>query len=50
MNILIASLSKEFFVFKVEGTPNLKGCWCLFFHSIGGAVGVQKLKWWVIRF
>ena len=24
MNIFIASLSKEFFVFKVEGTPNLK--------------------------
>ena len=48
MTFLTASLSKEFFAFKVEGTPNLKGCWCIFYHGIGGAGGVQKLKWWVI--
>ena len=44
MNIFIASLSKEFFVFKVEGTLNLKGCWCVFFHGIGGAGGVHLVK------
>ena len=44
MNIFIASLSKEFFVFKVEGTLNLKGCWCIFFHGIGGAGGVHLVK------